>query len=523
MALSVTHSTNVVIPDDGTSAVGSDEWNAGHSVSGTLPVANGGTGQTTEAEAIGEMIQALTEETTPVPTDYLAIYDASADTGKKVALSNFVRTKLTADTTFYVRTDGSDSNDGSADTAGSAWLTPQHAYDSICENYDVGGFNVTIKIGNGTYTSSTATSPSYPSGRAVILLNKPWFGSGDMIIEGNLADPTQVYFNTYNESRAGIVSVTDMPGTLRIGGLKVDAGHEGINNQGSGGFSINGDMHMLNCTNGIFTCYGGGSIGFEAGITVTVDGTGGHTSTALLLAESGGSIVMGLMTFALTNTPVINILARAQINGTIFNNGSTWTGNFTGCPYMVRWDGTNIDAYPGVNGFPSGTTAGIVYPDSSMKGRDRIRDLLLTESITSTTDLAVTRDTTEIWGYIEPLAKVNFKFTVWYDTPTAADFKFDLDGQSITPTLLTYTMRYIGPDDTSMTTTGIKTTFNQAISVLATTNTKGWAEIEGVVHNGSTAFDLTFRWAQNTSNGSPTTIYAGSCAIVSRFNYNGGA
>lgn len=48
MALSVTHSTVVVVPDDPTYPVGSDEWNAPHTVSGNLPVSqlNGGTGAT---------------------------------------------------------------------------------------------------------------------------------------------------------------------------------------------------------------------------------------------------------------------------------------------------------------------------------------------------------------------------------------------------------------------------------------------------------------------------------------------
>lgn len=54
-----------------------------------LSVANGGTGQITAAEALGEMTQALTEDTTPDrQLDFVATYDASADTGKKVALYN---------------------------------------------------------------------------------------------------------------------------------------------------------------------------------------------------------------------------------------------------------------------------------------------------------------------------------------------------------------------------------------------------------------------------------------------------
>jgi len=54
-----------------------------------LAVGSGGTGQTTEAEALGEMTQALTEDTAPDYTaDFVMTYDASADTGKKVKLQN---------------------------------------------------------------------------------------------------------------------------------------------------------------------------------------------------------------------------------------------------------------------------------------------------------------------------------------------------------------------------------------------------------------------------------------------------
>jgi hypothetical protein len=56
---------------------------------GTCEVARGCTGQSTEAEALGEMTQALTQDTAPdSDTDYVATYDASADTGKKVTLED---------------------------------------------------------------------------------------------------------------------------------------------------------------------------------------------------------------------------------------------------------------------------------------------------------------------------------------------------------------------------------------------------------------------------------------------------
>jgi hypothetical protein len=55
VALTVIHTTQTVVPDDGTSPVGADEWNEAHSLSGTLPVANGGTGSTTAPDAISAL------------------------------------------------------------------------------------------------------------------------------------------------------------------------------------------------------------------------------------------------------------------------------------------------------------------------------------------------------------------------------------------------------------------------------------------------------------------------------------
>ncbi len=50
MALSVLHHTQVAIPDDG-SPVGANAWDETHDLSGTLPVANGGTGASDAATA----------------------------------------------------------------------------------------------------------------------------------------------------------------------------------------------------------------------------------------------------------------------------------------------------------------------------------------------------------------------------------------------------------------------------------------------------------------------------------------
>lgn len=79
-----------------------------------------------------------------------------------------LRTVLTANTTFYVATTGSDSNDGSS---GSPWATLQHAFDFIGANIDGAGFNPTIQMADGSYAGATVSAFAANTGRTYILGN----------------------------------------------------------------------------------------------------------------------------------------------------------------------------------------------------------------------------------------------------------------------------------------------------------------------------------------------------------------
>lgn len=77
------------------------------------------------------------------------------------------REVLTADRTYYLRTDGSDSNAGLANSAGGAFLTLQKAIDTV-GGLDVSIFNVTISVQAGTYTGVNAIKNFVGAGRCTI-------------------------------------------------------------------------------------------------------------------------------------------------------------------------------------------------------------------------------------------------------------------------------------------------------------------------------------------------------------------
>jgi hypothetical protein len=90
------------------------------------------------------------------------------------------RVLLQADTTYYVSPTGSNSNTGAI---GSPFADPLYAYNWICNNIDTQGFNVIIQIADGfNYTSE-------------LTLASPWFGGGNITIQGNTSDRTKVRFS----------------------------------------------------------------------------------------------------------------------------------------------------------------------------------------------------------------------------------------------------------------------------------------------------------------------------------------
>lgn len=145
----------------------------GGSVTGItdLAIADGGTGASTAATAFDNLKQAASETATGV-VELATTTEAQTgtDTTRVVTpagLRAATRERLTADRTYYVRTDGSDSNDGLTNSSGGAFLTIQAAVDAT-NLLDLAGYDVTISVGSGTFTSAVALKQVFGGSASIV-------------------------------------------------------------------------------------------------------------------------------------------------------------------------------------------------------------------------------------------------------------------------------------------------------------------------------------------------------------------
>ncbi|MBY0531536.1 MAG: DUF2793 domain-containing protein [Xanthobacteraceae bacterium] len=254
-----------------------------------------------------------------------------------------IREKLSANRTYYVRTDGSDSNDGLANTSGGAFLTIQKAIDFVSGSLDLDIYTVTIQVGAGTYSH---------------IRLKPLVGSGAVVITGDITTPTNVVVS--GSSTAAIGNTGRCVG-YSIQGFQVttggSGGADGITCTLGSFLTISGNMDYAALVSGrSHLNANGGTILINANYTISA-GAARHW-----VVQSLGNLQCQSKTVTIIGTPAFTDFAMANTMSLLQVSGNTYSGSASGNRYSAVLNSVIQAGGAILPGSSGGTTAtGGVY------------------------------------------------------------------------------------------------------------------------------------------------------------------
>jgi hypothetical protein len=244
------------------------------------------------------------------------------------------RDVLAANRTYYVRSDGSDGNDGLSNSSGGAFLTIQKAINVVAA-LDLNGKAVTIQVGSGTYSAGVSVSTAFVGG--VPLLQ------GDAATPGNVV--ISVTGNAIHVSNGA---------ELSVGGFKLmtaTAGN-GLNTTGAGRINVVGKMEFGACATAHMHSSYAGQIAVSADYAIS-----GGALYHWWSETAGGSIAVIGRTVTLSGTPAFTAFANATIVAQIVAVSNTYSGTATGSRYSATLNGVILSAGATLPGNAAGATA----------------------------------------------------------------------------------------------------------------------------------------------------------------------
>lgn len=248
------------------------------------------------------------------------------------------REVLTANRTYYVRTDGNDLNNGLANTSGGAFLTIQKAVD-IVSGLDIKGYSIVIQVADGTYTTP------------VNLKNVTGFAiPGNLIIKGNITTPTNVIISTTSNN---CITANNLNVCWDIKDLKLQTTTSGdalfvdngtILRFGNLVFHTTVGRHIYSSNNSFVQCIGNYAI------------SGG----ALIHFKCNTGIINIIAyTITITNTPNFSyVYADIGFAGVVLCHACTFSGSATGKRYDISLNGVIYTG--GASTYLPGNVAGTV-------------------------------------------------------------------------------------------------------------------------------------------------------------------
>lgn len=252
------------------------------------------------------------------------------------------REVLTADRTYYVRSDGNDGNDGLSNTSGGAFLTIQKAID-VVGALDISIYTVTIQVADGTYTGGCAVSG-------------PWVGSGTVILQGNPATPANCVLSV-----AGTAIRVAGSGRLTVRGFRIttttSAGYA-IQASSNSVISITGGMNY-GALSGVNADHIRADMGSVIAITAgyTISGNARYHVHCLMgsIVETAGVNV------TLSGTPSFSQgYLQASLSSCVRAFSQNFSGSATGRRYAIDTNSVVFTNGGGASYFPgssAGTTA----------------------------------------------------------------------------------------------------------------------------------------------------------------------
>jgi hypothetical protein len=242
-----------------------------------------------------------------------------------------VREPLTANRTFYVRTDGSDNNTGLVNDASGAFRTIQKAVNVVSSDLDLVTFTCVIQVGAGTYAENVRLLPCV--GTTVPILR------GDNTTPGNVV---------IAPAAGEAVATASQPWILE--GFKLTSASIGLHVLGPALLTIKnldfgacGSLQMAANLGGAIITSGNYSISGSAPI---------HMATF----SSGSAIYLDGRTITLTGTPNFSsAFAVAERASSIVAVNLTFTGSATGARYFVKSNGV-IDTNSGSSTYLPGNS-----------------------------------------------------------------------------------------------------------------------------------------------------------------------
>ncbi len=250
-----------------------------------------------------------------------------------------IRTVLTANLTLFVRTDGADTNDGSANTAGAAFRTLQGAWDYVARSIDLAGYLLTIQVADGTYTAGVKDT------------GKP-VGNGRVQFRGNPITPANCIINSTAPNEDCFLFDNS---EVVVSGFRMTSAGSAFHTARNGTILTGPGLEFGACTEYHFFVDNMGKIVITNSYTI-IGGADGHW-----YQHTNGWLVASGVTITLTGTPAfVTGFAISVVEGCIEAPGVTFVGAATGRRFYINWGG---------NIFP-GDPASLTYFPGSLPGEN---------------------------------------------------------------------------------------------------------------------------------------------------------